>query len=117
MNKIFGLMALGVFGLNSPGALETAFAAKEPARRPLAPPPASFKIFSKVSALWAGNRELYCTPDRAIAETITEVRKLHEVRTASYDPRAGEIAVTLSDGTQGSIDIENAVPPGKRCLE
>ena len=86
--------------------------------RQLAPPPKSFKMYSKVSGLWQGNKNLYCSPLKAIAETIKEIKQLHEVKTALFDARAVEIQIQTRNGAHAAIDVDN-IPkhrPGDFCV-
>ncbi len=96
-------------------AVTATHAAQHPTK--LAPPPKSFTMYSKVSGLWQGNKALYCEPDKAIAQTVTEIKLLREVKTAAFDVRAGEIQIVTRDGAQGAIDVEEYPrhQPGEYC--
>lgn len=89
------------------------------ASRQLPPMPQKLvKLYSKIGALWNGNRMLYCEATRAISETIAEIRKLRDVKSAGFDPGSNEIQLVTREGGSGSIEISNmpALKDHPNCL-
>lgn len=69
-------------------------------------PRQTFELAQKISALWQGNRLLYCDRDKAVAETLKEVKQLREIKTAHFEAARSEISFVTTAGALGGLDIE-----------